>query len=76
MKRIAFALILSAFAFATAQAQTCVSKALDKDGKPLAGAAKTSFVKRCCEASAVGKDGNPLTGAAKASYLTKCEKGG
>jgi hypothetical protein len=49
---------------------------MGKDGKPLAGAAKTSFMKKCCEDSAMGSDGKKLAGAAKTSYMQKCEKGG
>jgi hypothetical protein len=49
---------------------------MSKDGKPLAGAAKTSFIKKCCEDSAVSKDGKPLSVAAKTSYVTKCMQGG
>jgi hypothetical protein len=67
------------FAVGSAMAQaTCESKAISKDGKPLAGAAKTSFVNKCkkeaCEGKAVSKDGKPLSGAAKNSFMTKCEK--
>ena len=51
---------------------------MSKDGKPLAGAAKTSFVKKCkeeaCAGKAMSKDGKPLAGAAKTSFMTKCEK--
>jgi hypothetical protein len=72
MKRIAVALLLGVFAAGPVYAQTCASKALSKDGKPLAGAAKTSFMKKCCEDSALSKDGKPLAGAAKASYVKKC----
>jgi len=75
MKRVAIALLLSAFAAVPVYAQSCASKAVGKDGKPLAGAAKTSFMKKCCEDSAVGKDGKPLSGAAKTSYVAKCTKG-
>lgn len=69
-----------------AHAETaCEAKALDKNGKPLAGAAKSSFVKKCekdagagagaaCAAKAVDKNGKPLAGAAKASSIKKCEK--
>jgi len=49
---------------------------MSKDGKPLAGAAKSSFVKKCCEESAVSKDGKPLAGAAKTSHVNKCIKDG
>jgi hypothetical protein len=93
MKQLIFAALISAFAvgvstasFATTQTAdsgtpqtSCEAKAVAKDGKPLAGAAKVSFVKKCladtCATSAVSKDGKPLTGAAKASYMQKCEKG-
>jgi hypothetical protein len=72
MKRIAIALVLLAFAAGSASAQTCAAKAVGKDGKPLAGAAKASFMKKCCNDSAVGKDGKPLAGAAKDAYVKKC----
>lgn len=67
-------------------ASDCASKAISKVGKPLAGAAKASFIKKCeadskgaaapasgCAAKAVGKNGKALGGAAKASFLKKCE---
>jgi hypothetical protein len=78
MKRICLALLLSSFAIGPAMAQeTCASKAVGKDGKPLAGAAKTSFIQKCkrdaCEAKAVGSDGKKLSGAAKSSFMKKCE---
>ena len=57
MKRLALALLISSFAIGSAAAQSCATKALSKDGKALAGAAKTSSIKRCCEESAVSKDG-------------------
>jgi hypothetical protein len=80
MKRILLAAIVSVFALGSAVAQqSCDSKAVGKDGKPLAGAAKTSFMKKCmaddCTAKAVGSDGKPLAGAAKTSFMKKCEKG-
>lgn len=86
MKSLALALFVSAFALSTmtapASAQTmqaCEAKAVSKDGKPLAGAAKTSSVKKCmkdsCEANAVDKNGKKLAGAAKTSFLKKCEGG-
>ena len=79
MKRLFLAAVLSAFAIATAGAQeTCESKAIGKNGKPLAGAAKTSFLKKCkreaCETKAVDSNGKPLNGAAKNSFLQKCER--
>ena len=78
MKRIILAALITSFAVGSAMAQSCESKAMSKEGKPLAGAAKTSFLKKCkmdaCEGKAVGKDGKPLAGAAKNSFMTKCEK--
>jgi hypothetical protein len=58
----------------------CEAKAVTKDGKPLAGAAKASFMKKCesdgaaapsaaCAKSATDKK---LAGAAKTSHLRKC----
>lgn len=63
----------------------CAAKAVSKDGKPLAGAAKAASIKKCekdaraaaatdCAAKAVSKDGKPLAGAAKAASIKKCEK--
>jgi hypothetical protein len=62
--------------------EACEAKAVDKNGKALAGAAKASFMKKCekeaggaaCAAKAVDKNGKPLAGAAKASFVKKCEK--
>ena len=76
MKKIALALLISSFAIGSAAAQSCATKAVSKDGKPLAGAAKASFLKKCCEDSAMSADGKKLAGAAKTSYVQKCEKGG
>jgi hypothetical protein len=78
MKRVFLAVVLSLFALGSAfAADTCESKAVGKDGKPLAGAAKTSFMKKCkldaCADKAVSSEGKPLAGAAKASFLKKCE---
>jgi hypothetical protein len=60
-------------------AASCETMAVSKDGKPLAGAAKTSFLKKCkadaCEPKAVDKNGKALAGAAKDSFLKKCEEG-
>ncbi len=78
MKRIILAALITSFAVGTAMAQSCESKAVSKDGKPLSGAAKTSFIKKCkqdaCEGKAMSKDGKPLAGAAKNSFMAKCEK--
>jgi hypothetical protein len=60
----------------TAAAQSCDSKAVSANGKPLHGAAKMSFVKKCkrdaCGSKAVSADGKPLHGAAKNSFMAKC----
>ena len=76
MKRILLAALIASFAVGSAMAQSCAVKAVAKDGKPLVGAAKTSFMKKCCESNAISKDGKPLSGAARTSFITKCEKGG
>jgi hypothetical protein len=79
MRRILLAAVISAFAAGSAMAASCEATAVGKDGKALAGAAKTAFMKKCktdaCEPKAVGKDGKPLAGAAKASFMKKCEEG-
>jgi hypothetical protein len=80
MKRLMVAVLLVAFPIASALAQeSCESKAVSKDGKPLAGAAKTSFLKKCkadaCDPKAVGKDGKKLSGAAYNSFMKKCQEG-
>jgi len=80
MKRLFLALLLPAFTLGSATAQeSCESKAVGKDGKPLAGAAKTSFLQKCkrdtCAAHAVASDGKKLSGAAKTSFMKKCEAG-
>ena len=78
MKRILLAALIAAFAAGSAMAQSCDSRAMGKDGKPLHGAAKTSFVNKCkrdaCEGKAVSKDGKPLHGAAKNSFRAKCKR--
>ena len=71
---------------------SCADRAIGKNGKSLAGAAKTSFMKKCeadskggpvadsgCAAKAMSKNGKPLAGEAKTSFMKKCEadaKGG
>jgi hypothetical protein len=78
MKRLCLVVFLSLFAAGPLIAQegpACAAKAVSKDGKALAGAAKASSMKKCCAASAIGKDGKKLAGAAKASFMKKCEAG-
>jgi hypothetical protein len=78
MRKVALAIAISVLALGPALAQeTCQSKAVGKDGKPLAGAALKSFMAKCtkdtCEPKAVDKNGKPLVGGAKASFMKKCE---
>jgi hypothetical protein len=78
MKRVAIAVLLATFALSPAMAQsTCQSRAVGKDGRPLAGAALNSFLTKCakdtCEPKAIDKNGKPLNGAAKTSFLKKCQ---
>ncbi|HLY97292.1 MAG TPA: hypothetical protein VKO66_08725 [Sideroxyarcus sp.] len=85
MKNIVIAVLASFFFANVALADaSCEAKAVSKDGKPLAGAAKAASIKKCekeagaaaapsCEAKAVGKNGKPLAGAAKSAFIKKCE---
>lgn len=73
-------LCFSVPAYAQTTEADCQAKAVSKQGKPLSGAAKNSFMKKClvenkasCEERAVGKDGKKLSGAAKNSFMKKCE---
>lgn len=83
MRTLAFAALVAVFTLGSATAMaaddTCQSKAVGKDGKPLAGAALTSFMTKCmkdsCETKAIDKNGKPLAGAAKDSFMKKCQSG-
>lgn len=75
MKTIMVGALLAALAMAPASAAEASCAAVAKD-KKLAGAARTSFMKKCeqdaraaCEASAAEKK---LAGAAKSSFTGKC----
>jgi hypothetical protein len=83
MKHIALAALgvaasIAFFPVGTAMALSCESKAVSAEGKPLHGAAKNSFVKKCqkdaCEPKAIGAEGKPLHGAAKNSFMAKCKR--
>ena len=66
----------------------CAANAAGKDGKPLVGAARDLFMRKCeadnrypkpvdptpaaCDAKAIGKDGKPLAGAAKDAFVKRC----
>jgi hypothetical protein len=73
------AALITCFAVGTAAAQSCESQAVSANGKPLHGAAKMSFVKKCkrdaCAAKAMSAEGKPLHGAAKNSFVAKCVRG-
>ena len=79
MKLVLLTALLLSLNFASASAQgICESRAMSREGKPLAGAAKASFWKKCkrdsCQTKAVGRDGRPLAGAAKRSFMQKCQR--
>jgi hypothetical protein len=79
MKQMILATVMFLFAVSSSLAQaTCESKAIGKNGNPLAGAAKTSFMKKCkrdtCQTKAVDQNGKPLRGAAKNSFMAKCQR--
>jgi hypothetical protein len=64
MIRMATALLVSLFfATSTFAQSTCETQAVSKDGKPLAGAAKSAFVKKCkkdaCGPKAARANGAP-----------------
>ena len=73
MKSILLAVTLSMFAASPVFADAC--KAVSADGKPLAGAAKTSAMTKCCNDNAKSADGKALAGAAKDSSVKKCMAG-
>ena len=79
MKWILAAALALSLNFASAFAQeACESKAVSKYGRPLVGAAKASFIKKCkrdsCQSKAVDRNGRRLAGAAKKSFMQKCER--
>ena len=76
MKRLATAILISSLAITAAAAESCKDTAT---AKKLAGAALTSFMKKCesdaaatCDTQAADKK---LSGAAKTSFTKKCVKG-
>jgi len=85
MKKTLIAVCLTSLTLLCGQAMAanaaCEAKAVDKNGKALAGAVKNSFMKKCegeaggssCEAKAIDKNGKALAGAAKTSSIKKCE---
>ena len=79
IKSVLLAAFVATFALGTAAIaqESCETKAVGKDGKALAGAAKSSYMKKCmadsCTTKAVSAEGKPLSGAAKTSFMKKCE---
>ncbi|HEY7577886.1 MAG TPA: hypothetical protein VH855_09840 [Acetobacteraceae bacterium] len=78
MGRLSIAVLLAGLIAGPALAQeSCQSKAIGRDGRPLHGAALNSFMAKCtreaCEPKAIDKNGKPLAGAAKASFIKKCQ---
>jgi hypothetical protein len=79
MKRLFLAAIIATLAAgpalaadAAAAGKACAATSVDKNKKPLAGAAKMQHMKSCCtKAAAQAK----LKGAAKTSFIKACEKG-
>ena len=69
MTRIILIALMTSCLIGTAMAQSCESRAVSAEGKPLHGAAKTSFIRKCkqdaCGSKAVSADGKPLHGAAR-----------
>ena len=78
MVRVVLIALISSCLIGRAMAQSCESKAVSAEGKPLHGAAKTGFVRKCeqeaCEGKAISAEGKPLHGAAKNSFMAKCKK--
>ena len=76
MRLIILTALITCLAVGTAAAQSCDSKAVSANGKPLHGAAKMGFVKKCkreaCGSQALGANGKPLYGSAKNSFMAKC----
>ena len=76
MKRLVLTTLIACLTVGTAAAQSCDSRAVGVNGKPLHGAAKMSFVRKCqrdaCAGKAVSVNGKPLHGAAKTSFMKKC----
>ena len=79
MKILMYAALVLTFAMGSAAGQeTCESKAVGKNGKPLVGAAKNSFMTKCkreaCTPKAIGSNGKALKGAARRSFMAKCQR--
>ena len=73
MKQLVLIALMSAFAITLASGEEC--KPVDKNGKMLMGAAKTSHMKSCCGKNAVDKNGNRMKGIVKKQFVDKCMQG-
>lgn len=79
MSKIAIAILVSLFTAGSAMAfDRCTSIAVNRGGKPVAGAALVGFLKKCrrdaCGLKAVSMDGKPLSGASKSRFMKKCRR--
>jgi hypothetical protein len=74
MKRLVISALVTLFAAGSALAAGSCANPVSKDGKPLAGAARTSSIKACCKKNAVSTSGKALFGAARTSSINKCVK--
>ena len=81
MRKLIVVALVTLFVANSALAASCEERALDKNGKPLKGAVKNNFMKKCesdealaaCETKALDKNGKALAGAAKNAFMKKCE---
>ena len=72
MTRVILIALITSCMISAAIAQSCESKAVSAEGKPLHGAAKCKL--DACEGKAVSAEGKPLHGAAKNSFMAKCKR--
>ena len=78
MGRLIIAILLTGLIAVPSLAQeSCQSRAIGRDGRPLHGAALNSFMAKCsreaCQPKAIDRNGKPLAGAAKTSFMKKCQ---
>jgi hypothetical protein len=69
MKKILLAAALALAATGAYADDACKAKAVDKNGKPLVGAALKSSLTKCCKAESAAQK---LKGAAATSHTNKC----
>ena len=79
MRRIILTALITCLAVGTATAQSCDSKAVSANGKPLHGAAKMSFVKKCkrdaCGSKAMSAEGKPLSRRCQEQFYDEVHEG-